>query len=126
MCGFIRNDWARIETIRETLQVGPLDKTIKKSRLRWLGHEKRREESYVNCRINSFEIGVKRKMGRPKKRLKDRVEEKVWERRVREGMKNTIKSYCKQGYSTVMPTESSLRKGKVKEKEEEKCICNDC
>ncbi|KAL1454137.1 hypothetical protein WDU94_010418, partial [Cyamophila willieti] len=73
------------ENIRETVKVGPLGKKIQESRLRWFGHVERRDESYLGKKVEKLNIGGKRKVGRPKLRWRDKVEEdlreKGWKRR---------------------------------------------
>ncbi|XP_063615410.1 uncharacterized protein LOC134788449 [Penaeus indicus] len=51
-------DKVRNETIRERVQVGELKKKLSETRLRWLGHVTRREESYVGKRVRRLTVGV--------------------------------------------------------------------
>lgn len=85
MCGLTRRDRVRNERIRETVKVGPLGKKVQESRLRWFGHVERRDECYLGKKVEKLNIGGKRKVGRPKLRWRDKVEEdlreKGWRRR---------------------------------------------
>ncbi|XP_063603267.1 uncharacterized protein LOC134779196 [Penaeus indicus] len=49
-------DKVRNETIRERVQVGELKKKLSETRLRWLGHVTRREESYVGRRVRRLTV----------------------------------------------------------------------
>ena len=64
----------RNERIRETVKVGPMVKKIQESRLRWFGHVKRRDESYVGKKVEDLSIEGRRKKGRPELRWRDKVE----------------------------------------------------
>ena len=73
--GVTRKDRIRNEHVRGTVKVGPISKKVKKSRLRWYGHVKRREDAYVGRRVLEMELPGKRKVGKPKRRFMDAVKE---------------------------------------------------
>ena len=52
--GKARMDKIRNEDIRKTMGVDKLDKKLRETRLRWLGHVVRREEGYVRRRMRKF------------------------------------------------------------------------
>jgi len=53
MCGFTRLDRVRNAVIRERVGVAPLEEKMRDSRLRWLGHVKRRS---VNAPVRRYEM----------------------------------------------------------------------
>ena len=46
---------------------------VKESRLRWYGHVRRREDSYVGRRVMEMGIPGKRRKGRPARRWMDNI-----------------------------------------------------
>ena len=70
-CGKTRRDRERNENIRERMKVTNIGVRCRRARLRWFGHVKRREESYVGRRLLSMEPPGRRGRGRPKQRWKD-------------------------------------------------------
>ena len=66
----VRNEYiwgmAKIRRIREKLRG---------ERLRWFGHVKRREESYIGRRMMKIEIPGKRTRGKPRRRWNDNIKE---------------------------------------------------
>ena len=80
MCGITRRDRVRNEYTRGSLKVGSLGRKIQESRLRWFGHIERRDENYVNRKIENLEVGGRRKRGRPKLRWRDKVREDLREK----------------------------------------------
>ena len=53
-CGKTRRDRERNENIRERMKVTNIGVRCRRARLRWFGHVKRREESYVGRRLLSM------------------------------------------------------------------------
>ena len=71
--GWTREDRVRNTRIRILTNVEKMSVKIKESRLRWFGHVKRRNESYVGRRVLNLEIEGKRRRGRPKGRWMDMI-----------------------------------------------------
>ena len=71
--GWTRKDRVRNEKIRSLAKVQNMSVRTRQSRLRWFGHVKRRDESYVGKKVLNLEIEGKRKRGRPKGRWMDLV-----------------------------------------------------
>ena len=69
--GWTRKDMVRNTTIRSLTGVDRMSVKTKESRLRWFGHVKRREESYVGKKVLNLEVEGKRRRGRPKGRWMD-------------------------------------------------------
>ena len=69
--GWTREDKIRNEKIRRMTQVEQLSVKARERRLRWFGHVKRRDETYVGKRVMKMEVDGKRKRGRPKLRWVD-------------------------------------------------------
>ncbi len=67
-------DHIRNEDIRNKMAVEAASGKLRETRLRWLGHVVRREESYVGRRVRNLPIG-RRKRGRPKRRWEDCIQE---------------------------------------------------
>ena len=63
------------EEIRERCGVEDLKDRMRRTRLRWFGHVKRREESNILKRVYDLDIGGRRPVGRPKKTWRKVVEE---------------------------------------------------
>ena len=77
--GVTRKDKIRNEYIRSTVKVERLEMKMRKGRLRWCGHVKRRDQEYVERKIMEMELPGKRKRGRPKRRFLDVVKEDMGE-----------------------------------------------
>ena len=73
--GVTRKDRIKNEYIWGTVKVGQISKKVRKSRLRWYGHVKRREDAYVGRRMLEIDLPGKRKMGRSKRRFMDAVKD---------------------------------------------------
>ena len=71
--GWTRKDRVRNTKIRSLANVEKMSVKTKQSRLRWFGHVKRRDESYIGKRVLNLEVEGKRKRGRPKGRWMDLV-----------------------------------------------------
>jgi len=76
MCGFTRFDRIRNGVIRSLAEVAPIEEKLRKTRLTWLGHVKRRS---VAAPVRRCEMIVppsgKRGRGRPKKSLEEVLRE---------------------------------------------------
>jgi len=72
-CSKTRRDIERNRNIRERMKVTNIGVRCRRARLRWFGHVKRREESYVGRRLLGMEPPGKRGRGRPKQRWKDSI-----------------------------------------------------
>jgi len=72
-CGVIRIDRVRNEDIRERMGVTNTGARCKKARLRWFGHVKRREESFVGRRMLSVVPPGRRRWGSLKQRWIDNI-----------------------------------------------------
>ena len=70
--GMTRKDKIRNEYIRKVEQLGM---KLREGRLRWYGHDMRRDQDYVGRRVMEMELPRKRKRGRPKRRFLDVVKE---------------------------------------------------
>ena len=73
MCGVTKLDKIRNERIRGTTKVWEITKKVQERRLEWYGHAMRREEHYVGRRTMVMKVQGRRKRGRPKRRLLDKV-----------------------------------------------------
>ena len=63
------------EEVRERCGVEDLKDRMRRTRLRWFGHVKRREENNILKRVYDLDIGGRRPVGRPKKTWRKVVEE---------------------------------------------------
>ena len=72
-CGFTRMDHIRNDDIMDQVEVESISTRLKKSRLRWFGHVKRREQQNVCRRTLEMMPPGRRKRGRPKLRWMDCV-----------------------------------------------------
>ena len=82
----------RNERARRKVGVENIEEKIREARLRWYGHMRRREDSYVDRKVLDVEVSGKRPRGRPKTRFSDIIkedmrvvgarEEEVWDRTV--------------------------------------------
>ncbi|CAH9118920.1 unnamed protein product [Cuscuta europaea] len=78
MCGHIRKDHVRNETIRQRVGVAPIEDKMRESRLQWFGHVRRRSSDAPVRRAEMCgEEAKKRGRGRPKQ---------TWARGVRSDM----------------------------------------
>ena len=68
MTDYIPND-----AYRRVLGVESISKKIRKGRLRWYGHVRRRRTSTSVRRVESILIGGKRKRGRPRRTWQDQL-----------------------------------------------------
>ena len=66
------------EEVRRRCGVENLEHRLRKMRLRWLGHVKRRDESSILRRVMELEVEGRKPVGRPKK---------TWSMVVEEGMR---------------------------------------
>src|SRR5262249_46843342 len=68
MCGHIRKDKVRNETIRRMVEVASLEEKLRESRLRWFGHIKRRDPGAPVRRCEKLRLEeVRRRRDRPRK-----------------------------------------------------------
>ena len=68
MCGNTRRDKMRNEDIRTKIGVASIEEKMRKNRLRWFGHVRRRPTDAPIRRVEHISLGqVKRAQGRPKK-----------------------------------------------------------
>ena len=72
-CRKTRRDRERNENIRERMKVTNIGVRCRRARLRWFGHVKRREVSYIGRRLLSMEPPGRRGRGRPKQRWEDTI-----------------------------------------------------
>ncbi len=72
--GLTRLDKARNEKASERMVAGEVREKLRETRLRWLGHVGRRNESYVDNRVRRMKVG-KRKRGRQRKSWEDCVKD---------------------------------------------------
>ena len=77
--GLTRREKIRNEVVRGKLRVREVSEKAKENRLRWYGHVRRREESYVGRRVVEMEIPEKRRRGRPARRWMDNITEDMKE-----------------------------------------------
>ena len=74
--GKTRKDRIRNEEVRSRTGVVELGQKLRETRLRWLGHIIRREESYVGRRMRNLVVGRRRKRRRrPKRRWQDCIDD---------------------------------------------------
>jgi hypothetical protein len=88
--GITKMDKVRNESVRSKMEVENIEEKVREARLRWYGHVKRREDSYVGKKVLDMEVSGKRPRGRPKTRFMDVVredmkavgarEDEVWDR----------------------------------------------
>ena len=83
--GVTRKDGIKNEHLRGAVKVGRISRKVRESRLRWYGHVKRRDDAYVGRRVLEMEFPGKRKVGKPKRRFMDAVQEGMKEDGVNEG-----------------------------------------
>ena len=81
--GVTKKDKIKNEYVRGTEKIAKLGDKLRGTRLRWYGHVKRREESYVGKMIEMAISGQRR--GRPKRRWIDLVKEDTLMVGAREG-----------------------------------------
>ena len=73
--GVTLKDRVRNEYIWGTAKIRRIGEKLRGERLRWFGHVKRREESYIGRRMMKIEIPGKRTRGRPRRRWNDNIKE---------------------------------------------------
>ena len=83
--GVMRMARIRNENIRGTAHVRCLGERVREARLRWFGHEQRRDSEYNGRRMMRLELPGWRPGGRLKRRLMDGVKDDVKLAGVREG-----------------------------------------
>jgi len=77
MCGVKLNERKKSEELRELLGLEPVSLMIKKSRLRWFGHDERKDDNdWVKCCITWEDEGI-RQRGCPKKTWWDCVKNDI-------------------------------------------------
>ena len=75
--GVTRKDKIRNEYVRGTAKIAKLGDKLRKARLRWYGHVKRRKEDYVGKRMMEMAVVGIRKRGKPRRRWMDLVRENM-------------------------------------------------
>ena len=65
----------RNEYIWGTAKIRRIGEKLRGEKLRWLGHVKRRKESYIGRRMMKIEIPGKRARGKPRRRWNDNIKE---------------------------------------------------
>ena len=73
--GVTLKDKVRNEYIWGTAKIRRIGEMLRGERLRWFGHVKRREESYIGRRMMKIEIPGKRTRGKPRRRWNDNIKE---------------------------------------------------
>ena len=73
--GVTLKDKVRNEYIWGTAKIRKIGEKLRGERLRWFGHVKRREESYIGRRMMKIEIPGKKTRGKPRKRWNDNIKE---------------------------------------------------
>ena len=73
--GVTLKDRVRNKYILGTAKIRRIGEKMRGERLRWFGHVKRREESYLGRGVMEFEIPGKRTRGRPRRRWNDNIKE---------------------------------------------------
>ena len=73
--GVTLKDKVRNEYIWGTAKIRRIGEKLRGERLRWFGHVKRREESYIGRRMMKIEIPGKRTRGKPRRRWNDNIKE---------------------------------------------------
>jgi len=74
MCGYTRRDKVRNEVIRDKVGVAPIEHKMRKTRLRWFGHVKRRSEEAPVRRCERVTLAdCTTGRGRPKKNWKEMI-----------------------------------------------------
>ena len=67
-CGHTRRDNVRNDDIREKLKAENITERCRKTRMRWFGHVKRRDQEYVGRKTLEMGPPGRRKRGIPKQR----------------------------------------------------------
>ena len=70
-----RRDHMRNEEIRLILHISPIDEVMRCGRLRWFGHDQRRDADNVTRRVMNLAIPGTRRRGRPKKTWQQQLKE---------------------------------------------------
>ena len=73
--GVTRKDKIRNEYVRGTAKITKLGDNLRDARLRWYGHVKRKEESYMGKRMMEMAVPCRRKRERPRRRWIDLAKE---------------------------------------------------
>ena len=73
--GVTLKDKVKNKYIWGTAKIRRIGEKLRGERLRWFGHVKRREESYLGRRMMRVEIPGKRRRGRPHRRWIDNLKE---------------------------------------------------
>ena len=74
-CGHTMLDKISNEEVRKKLNIKSLKVRCRQARLRWFGHVERRGEEHVLRYAWNMDVPGKRKSGRPRRKLKDNIEE---------------------------------------------------
>ena len=77
LCGVMKLDKIRNERIRRETKVGEIAKKVPERRLRWYGHVMRIEEHCIGMMAMEMKVMGRRKIGRPKRRLLDKVKDDI-------------------------------------------------
>ena len=77
MCGVTRLDKIRNERIRRTTKIEEITQKVRERKLKWYGHVMRTEEHYARRRAMDKKVRLRRKRGRPKRRLLDEVQDYI-------------------------------------------------
>ena len=73
--GVTLKDRVRNKYIWGAAKISRIREKMRGERLRWFGHVKRSEESYLGRRVMEFEIPGKRTRGRPQRRWNDNIKD---------------------------------------------------
>ena len=89
-------------------------RNLKERRLKWYGHVMRRKEHYIGRRTMAMEVQERRKRGRPKRRLLDRVRGDIKEKGLSR-RKCTMELYEGVYHETSTPHKSGNNMKRMKE-----------
>ena len=95
------------EEVRRRCEVENLENRLRKMRLRWFGHVKRRDENSILWRAVEMEVEGRRPVGRPKKTWSKVVEEDMKKLNITEDMAEDRKQWRQ------LPIMSNPRSGKL-------------
>ena len=85
IAGTTRGERRRDDDIRQQVKVRRLGEKIKKARVRWFGHVRRREPHHITRRVMEGTKDGKRPHGRPRKRWMDCVKGDLSRYNIEEG-----------------------------------------
>ena len=83
MCGVTKKDKIRNEHVRGSVKVSPMTKKIREKRLKWYGHDKRRDKGHVLRSVFDAPIPEKIRRGRQKNQVERLVEKRYGKCRVK-------------------------------------------